>query len=131
MGTAKGKVIHRSIHPLARNIENMKSEYPLSESGRFGSKGSGKARQIVDANPSAKSIDFFKKITGLKNLPEPISKTLPDGKVVEQIEVMLSDRSSITWRSSTRDNSPAVSVRRTDPELSYVAEYQNIHFIKG
>ena len=48
---------------LMRNFNRLKSKYPLSREGFFGSKGSGKARVITSSNAVKTAKDFWSKLS--------------------------------------------------------------------
>jgi hypothetical protein len=96
----------------------------------FGVKGDGRARRIYSDSPYEESKRFFQSIIGAKVMPRMSLEELPNGKILSRSDVVLSDGSRVVWRSTTRDGTPAVSIKNKDQKLTELTEYHNIHFEK-
>lgn len=131
MGSSSGKKIVANRQSLRETVPKTSKSFPITQSGRFGQKGNGRARIISSSDPDSTSRSFFKLLSGSKDMPKTYFQKLANGRVVERSDVLLHDGSRLTWRSSTLDGSPAVSIKNNDPTNAKVAKYQNIHFIKG
>ena len=130
MGSSHGiKLIHID-RSLANTITQVQAEFPISPGKMFGERGDGKARRIYADNPYEESKHFFRKIVGEENMPKMSPFKKDDDTFIARCDVVLSDGSRVTWRSSTRDGTPAVSIRNQDPALTELKDYQNVHFEK-
>ena len=130
MGSSRGIKLIQLDRSLASTIPQVQTEYSTSPSGMFGERGNGQARRIYAERPYEASKHFFRTIVGEGNMPEISVYRQRDNSLIARCDVALSDGSRVTWRSSTRDGTPAVSIRNLDPKLTEVKDYQNVHFEK-
>ena len=130
MGSSLGIKLIQLDRSLANTIPQVQTEYSTSPSGMFGERGNGQARRIYAENPYEASKHFFRTIVGEGSMPEMSVYRQRDNSLIARCDVALSDGSRVTWRSSTRDGTPAVSIRNRDPKLTEIKDYQNVHFEK-
>lgn len=107
-----------SLGSLGANISSLAKKYPLSSSGKFGTKGTGNSRVIESSNPAATAKEFFSKlgsggrVSKLSNGKGEVAK-FPDG-------------SRVNFRPKSGSGSPAVDISISGPK----GTHYKIHFEK-
>ena len=109
-----------------RNISRLAERYPLSKSGYFGTKGSGKGtatrvREIYSDDPIAEAVEFFRVLTEGGSL-----KNSSNDKITL---VTMPDKSIVSLRIDSKSGPPAVGINNIggNPKLK---PDQKIHFVK-
>ena len=101
---------------LKSNIAKLAMKYPLSASGKFGTKSSTGVHIVHTTNPSKTAKEFFKKLT----MGRPV-KNFSDGKGQYSIFI---DSSRVNFRPNSSSGGPAVDIHFSgDKTSSY-----KIHF---